>query len=458
MTAVTLALSSTANDQLSEFHVAVQAISLTGASGNSVSILSQARTTELIHVNGTNEPLLTAMVPQGLYTAATITVGSADFWCVAVDPTGALHVSGFAYGQTPTANVTVTLPAPILVGPDPVGLTLDLMAVQSASYASCVGSPDAITPYAITPTFSLSAFGFPSSPATGDRGVVMGLDGQVTALDADSAGFQISNAETLFAQASAIAASVHVAVDSATAWQGIAAVTDLKPGTFVDLDGALRADGSVVATRVAVADPAAVNVRRGPLLQVTSTASILLLLPRQAQGTDVAVDMESYNFEGSTFRVSGAFTNLQALPFTASFTAQNMVPGQVVYLSSPAFLDSGPYYATANTVTLVPQTVNGTVAGVTTSGDFTVYSVALAPYDLFSSLATQAGEATLLTNPGAIEVYTDASTAMLTPAAPAPGDTLRFHGLVFNDQGTLRMDCAQVSTGVTGSSVTGPSQ
>jgi hypothetical protein len=31
----------------------------------------------------------------------------------------------------------------------------------------------------------------------------------------------------------------------------------------------------------------------------------------------------------------------------------------------------------------------------------------------------------------------------------APNSTLRFYGLVFNDNGTLRMDCAQVNDGVT---------
>jgi hypothetical protein len=46
-------------------------------------------------------------------------------------------------------------------------------------------------------------------------------------------------------------------------------------------------------------------------------------------------------------------------------------------------------------------------------------------------------------------VYVDTNTVMLT-SAPAPGDTLRFYGLVFNDHGTLRMDCARISPGVTG--------
>ena len=228
------------------------------------------------------------------------------------------------------------------------------------------------SPYTITPAFSLSAFAFSSSHANAHDGGVMGLDGQVSALDSDSGGFQISLPN---------ATSVHVAIDSATAWQGIAALTDLKEGTFVDLDGALRADGSVAATRVSVADLAAVDVRRGPLLFVSNAEPILQMYPRQGQGKDQRVDFESYNFNSSTFRVSGALPNLQTLPFTPSFTAQNMVAGQAVYVSSPAFIYRGPYFAAATAVTLVPQTVNGTITGLTTSGAFTVYSVSLAPYE-----------------------------------------------------------------------------
>lgn len=446
LTAVTLVLSSTANDQLSQFDMALQAISLTSASGKQVSLLSQTRYSEFIHVNGTNEPLLTAMIPQDVYTAATVTVGFATFTCVTLTPQG-MVIGTYAYGQTPASHVTVTLPSHIVVGGNVMGLSLNLMVSQSASYASCAASsPGAITPYAITPAFTLSAFAFPPSPATADTGSVMGLDGQVTALDSDSGGFQISLPASLLLPT---VTSVHVAIDSATAWQGIGALTDLKPGTFVDLDGAIRGDGSVVATRVAVADLAAVDVQRGPLLFVSNAVPILDMLPRRAQGRDQPVDVETFNFNGSTFRVSGAFPNLGTLPFVPSFTAQDMVPGQAVYITSPAFVHTGSYFAVANTVTLVPQTVNGTVTGVTTTGAFTVYSVSLAPYELFSDLATQPGQTTLVSNPSAIEVYTDITTAMLTSLAPTPGDTLRFYGLVFNDRGTLRMDCAQVSAGAT---------
>jgi len=72
--------------------------------------------------------------------------------------------------------------------------------------------------------------------------------------------------------------------------------------------------------------------------------------------------------------------------------------------------------------------------------------------DLFPDLAVQQGQTSLITNPGVVEVYVDSSTQMLNTMALAGGSTLRFNGLVFNDSGTLRMDCAQVNDGVTAAS------
>jgi hypothetical protein len=53
-----------------------------------------------------------------------------------------------------------------------------------------------------------------------------------------------------------------------------------------------------------------------------------------------------------------------------------------------------------------------------------------------------------LTSASGTKVSVDTNTVMLT-SAPAPGDTLQFYGLVFNDHGTLRLDCARISPGVT---------
>jgi hypothetical protein len=99
-------------------------------------------------------------------------------------------------------------------------------------------------------------------------------------------------------------------------------------------------------------------------------------------------------------------------------------------------------------MTLMPQTINGTVTGSSTSGNFTDYTVSLAAYDLFPMLAGQPGQTTVENNPSQVEVYIDGNTQQLNTQPLAAGSTLRFYGLVFNDNGTLRMDCAQVNDGV----------
>jgi hypothetical protein len=97
---------------------------------------------------------------------------------------------------------------------------------------------------------------------------------------------------------------------------------------------------------------------------------------------------------------------------------------------------------------LRPQTINGTVSAISSEGGFTTYTVTLAPYDLFPQFAVQPGQTTLLTNPNTVVVYADSNTQMLNKSSLAAGSIFRFYGLVFNDNGTLRMDCAQINDGV----------
>ena len=88
------------------------------------------------------------------------------------------------------------------------------------------------------------------------------------------------------------------------------------------------------------------------------------------------------------------------------------------------------------------------LTATSSSGGFTTYTVTLATYDLFPLLAVQPGQTTLLTAPNTVIVYADSNTQMLNTAPLAVGAVLRFNGLVFNDNGTLRMDCAQINDGV----------
>ncbi|MGA2250266.1 hypothetical protein, partial [Terracidiphilus sp.] len=101
-----------------------------------------------------------------------------------------------------------------------------------------------------------------------------------------------------------------------------------------------------------------------------------------------------------------------------------------------------------STVTLLPQTIDGTVTAVSSQGGFDTYTVSLAAYDLFSQFAVQTYQTTLLTNPGTVVVYADSNTKQLNTQSIAIGSVLRFNGVILNDGGTLRMDCLQIDDGV----------
>jgi hypothetical protein len=96
----------------------------------------------------------------------------------------------------------------------------------------------------------------------------------------------------------------------------------------------------------------------------------------------------------------------------------------------------------------MPQTINGIVTSTGSEGSFTTYTISLAPYDLIPNLAVQPGQTTLLTNPSTVIVYVDSSTQLLNTKQLGVGSVFRFSGLLFNDNGTLRMDVAQVNDGV----------
>lgn len=57
--------------------------------------------------------------------------------------------------------------------------------------------------------------------------------------------------------------SLSVATSSDTVYQGVSGFSVLAAGTFVDTDGAIESDGSLLATRIALEDPLAVQVEIG---------------------------------------------------------------------------------------------------------------------------------------------------------------------------------------------------
>jgi hypothetical protein len=216
------------------------------------------------------------------------------------------------------------------------------------------------------------------------------------------------------------------------------------------MDVALQADGSLMATRVAVynADATNLSLSSGQVLSADASQARIDGLSVQTVG-DISELDDIFGYGNATFQISSQSTNLQNLPFVATFNAADAVAGQNVLVTSNTSPVNGalPLPLPSATITLIPQAINGTVSATSTSGGFTTYTVTLAPYDLFAELAGQPGHAAL-TSPNTVVVYADSKTQMLNSSSISVGGVFRFYGLVFNDNGMLSMDCAQVNDGV----------
>jgi hypothetical protein len=456
-TSVAMVVSSTANSQFSSFYVDVTSISLTNQAGKTVSVLaapqgstfSQIQEAEFIHLNGQTAPFLTAMVPQDTYTSATLTYSYAEFTSVKLTTSGGLEtVTDATGGPTAASQVaSVILPAPLTIHGNAMTVALNLQASASVTVPTQgSGQP----PYSITPTFKLTTV----APASQSQVQVKGVDGLVSSINSGSNSLSLMIAYGFNNPVYPDGATFTIATNTSTVYQGVGNFSALANGMITNMDLAIQSDGSLLATRVEVDDPAATNVLTGPLDTVFATQNGILELSRTNeefnQSNVPASNGWTYAFDASTaFKLSGQLAAPSNLPFSATFDSAHMIAGQNVAVASQVIVTSGGSFTHATTITLMPQTINGTIAGVSSSGGFTVYSVSLAAHDLFPTLAVQPGQTTVLQSPSIVEVYVNSSTQMLNSNTIAPGNVLRFNGLISNDSGTPRMVCQQINDGVT---------
>jgi hypothetical protein len=441
-TVVTVLATSTANDQLSQFKMTVTSLTLADKSGKTVTVFSTPESAEFTHLNGTVEPLYATEIPQDVYTSAAVTLEPNFPVCVGFDSAdNDLLINGSVGSYTNPLTPTVNLPAPITVAGAGMGLALNLQMSESISSFNCQSTFGAAS---ITPTFNLTPISVAAQPTNNANGLSTGLRGLIDTVASNGASFTVTAAD---------GPSWQITTNATTEYQGISGPSQLAAGLPVDMDVAIQQDGALLATRVAVYDTNTANlsVMSGPLLEVIPSVTALGILFDQNQGPLFGGELPegpyNFNFSSATFQTSGQLANLASLPFTPSFTASSMVPGQAVLVTTHATAFSA--YIPATTLTLVPQSINGTVGAVSSSGSFTTYSVTLAAYDLFPDLALLPGQPPMLIIPSTVIVYVDSNTQLLNSDPVAVGSLLRFNGLIFNDKGTLRMDCAQISDGVT---------
>lgn len=456
-TQVTVVSSSAANDELTQLNLGIKSLVLTDGSGKTVTLLQAPEHAELMHVNGLAEPLFAASLPQGTYISATATVGPADFVCESGNAGDTETTAEYAYDSTPNSQVTVKLPTPLTTSGPNMTLALNLLVSQSASWVSTSCTNSQNTSFMITPTFTLEPAVSASQAefqnlegvvdsvnASGNSLIVKAGDGSVKATNSDGS-------SEIY-----VGPSWSVIPTASTTFQGIAGLSAITAGMPVEISATLQADGSLEASRIAVPDSNPINLTifSGPLLILRSDNPVVYIEQIEENGYQSAhggnvTGAAGFDYQNAKFQISGAIPDVQQLPFSAQFGPGSMADGQVVSITThqtaPPDVNLG---LTATTLTLEPQTINGTVTAIGSEAGFTTYTVSLADYDLFPQLAVQRFQNTVLTSPGTVTVYADSSVQMANTQPVAVGSVVRFNGVVFNDQGTLRMDCLRIADGV----------
>jgi len=449
-TNVLVLMTSTANDKLAQFGLVPGIVTLAGTAGNSVTLYNNSNSVgfgssgpgEWIHLNGAFEPLVTVSVPQGTYNSATVKVGYCQFTVLTADPTGQEGQDTYAQGTCGqgTGNTTVILPNPITISGTGMVLSLDLQVPKSYTLT---GSGIAAS-YTISPVFTLAPVTVSSSPTNMLNGKIGPFLSQITSINSAGSSFVAQTTDDV---------SITVKSDDSTTYQGMDGFSSLAPDMPVNMDLAIQSDASLLATRVEAQDAASSAVFIGPTVYGPNaphpgwfTIFALQGVACFPGGPVFCTNIFQY-YSNTVFGVSGQFSNLQDLPFPPSFSASSLFLGQNVSVSTPGIL-TAQGIESVTMLALAPQTINGTVTAISDSNGFAAYTVVLAPYDPISTLQQTLVATNHLNSPNTITVYADANKQMLNTLPINPGSIARFTGLIFDDNGTLRMDCGQILDGV----------
>lgn len=415
---------------LINFNVGITSITLTDGCGNSVTAYTAPAeataqgisTIELTHVNGVSEPLAVATLPEATYTTASVSYQLVDMAYLYPD---SLTFVDSTYEADPVSG-KVELSAPIVVDGKGTAITLDtLLADPVVLGPAPVGLLPIVT---VTPVFGISGFRPAAEPAN-DREGSANVHGLITSVGAGQ--FTMSNSAGL---------PLTVSTSAATVLQGIGAISALPLNVPADVDVAIQADGSLLATRVQVEYAEALGAWIGPLVATYPTGAYQKVLPSLWQDSTAPAHTTNdspfeFQFTGDTvYQINGAAYDLVDLPFTPAFAGfPDAALGQRISVSwTTQQVTTSQPQTDAHAATLMPRSFSGSIASVATEGKYTVYTFALANNDFMATL----------NHVTSIVAYSNAGTRM-EDGALSVGMAVNMHGLLFNDNGVLRLICDQ---------------
>jgi hypothetical protein len=408
--AVPVLITDAPSDQLVAFSLTLNTITLTDTAGKTASILPSPTTIEICHLNGIQQALLTASIPQDTYASATITFS--DPQITYINSSGAPVV---ASPTLATTSYTFTFSPSVAITNSNSSLLIDLLASQSVAITG--------TAVTVTPVFNVKAVPAASAvPPPNQNGTGMQQMGTVVSVSGATLVIQPGSGP-----------DITLTTNSSTVLQGpsFTSLSQLTAGELVQIDFVVQSGGVYLATRIQIPPPPPngsqpPNQLNGPITSLTASGFDMAL----TQGVGPAVGPSSPGIliavttnSSTTYAITPQFVSLSGLPFSTAFTAASLFPGDAVGVTTSAISPTAvSATATASNVYLIPQTLTGTVTAVAPNGsNYTAYTLTLVSGSAFASLS---GATT-------VTVFTSTATASANTTPIVVGTTARFNGLVF---------------------------
>lgn len=394
-------------DSLVKFEMNVSALTLTGSGGTATTgnLISKPTEVEFVHEAGSFEPLAVLNIPPGTYSGATMTVSNPEVVVLntAVPPAPVKIPATLSSG-----TVTVTFPSAITISnttSSVINFDLDLTGTVTLN-----GAPP--TSATITPKFNITTSTVANSGD--DDGEIDDVHGSVTSISAPNFTIQTHQSTITFA------------TDNNTQYKdGITALSGLKVGDIVEVDGQSKPDGSKLATKVELEEGSSGEEAEGVITAVTGAPATQITIAHQIDSSNALtppVTVDATIGAGTQFIVRADKLSLGSTP---AFDASHIGKGQRIEVDA-ALGSATPL--SADKIKLREQALVGTVSGASASG----FTLTLNSGSAFATLS------------GTTTVSVSIVSGTNLKVTPANTNTVRVRGLVFVNAGAYTMVAARV--------------
>lgn len=421
-TAVQVNFGDAPSDRLVAVGMTFSSMTMSKASGGTVSVMATSTPVEIMHLMGTVQPMALTSVPQGSYSGMTISVSSAIV--MYMDPTTHQLIQKSVSGPM-SANVTFS--PNLTVGTSPMVLNLDM---NMASSVSIDNAGNVTLAPAMTATTNPCCTGNSQDP---ENGGIEHMTGTVMSFSGNS--FSMSMIQS--------SQNISLATGSNTQFEGMGGMGGMSNGMIVMVDATMQSDGTFMADKVQSVMSMNGGSMAGGLVTATTGSPVTQLTLAMQDGAGSGM-MGSYLAGTTTVDVSsGASYNIDSdnvdmsnLPFTPTFDGTTIFKGQCVRAVSSSGMMSGGGMGgmmgggtvNASEIDLEEQGLSGTVSGYSGSAP-TTFTLTLPTDSAF----------TTLTGSTSVTVFQQAGTELWGMTTVANGSTVHVRGLLFFDAGTFKL-------------------